>query len=144
MYQLQSIIHPLNSNAPMHAPVTFSSPLVKWILQLDLPFLTAVSLSHSQLWVNVIKKKPQPFKVTHWTILINQKIIWKFTMTRYCWAVDLVYYILNAPIRILMFFLQNCFGFQHIFVIFNNTFNILLELLTMHNDNGWNRACASW
>ena len=55
MYQLQSIIHPLNSNAPMHAPVTFSSPLVKWILQLDLPFLTAVSLPHNQLRITVIK-----------------------------------------------------------------------------------------
>ena len=144
MYQFQSIIHPLNSNAPMHAPVTFSSPLVKWILQLDLPFLTAVSLPRSQLWVTVIKEKPQSFKVTHWAILINPKVIWKFTMTRHCWAVDTVYYILNAPLRILMAFLQNCFGFQHIFVIFNNTFNILLEPLTMHNHIGSNCACVSW
>ena len=84
MCQFQSIIHPLNSNAPMHAPVTFSSLLVKLILQLDLPFLTAVSLPHSQLWVTVIKEKPQSFKVTHWAILINLKVIWKFTMTRPC------------------------------------------------------------
>ena len=75
----------------MHAPVTFSSPLVALILQLDLPFLTAVLLPHSELWVTVIKKKPQPFKVTHWAILINPKVIWKFTMTRPCWAVDMVY-----------------------------------------------------
>ena len=102
MYQLRSIIHPLNSNAPMHAPVTFSSPLVKWILQLDLPFLTAVSLPRSQLWVTVIKGKPQSFKVTHWAILINTKVIWKFTMTRHCWAVDTVYFILNALLGILM------------------------------------------
>ena len=140
MYQF----HPLSSNASVHAQVPFSSPLVKWILELDLPFLTAVSLPHSQLWVIVIKEKPQSFRVTHWTILINPKVIWKFTMTRSCWAVDMVYYILNAPIRILMVSLQNRFGFQHIFVIFNNTFNILLEPLTMHNDIDWNCACASW
>ena len=144
MYKFQSIIHPLNSNASMHAPVTLSSPLVKWIRQLDLPFLTAVSLPHSELWITVINGKPQSFKVTHWAILINPKVIYKFTMTRPCWAVDMVYYILNAPLRILIVFLQNCFEFQHIFVIFNNTFNILLEPLTMHNDIGWNCACASW
>ena len=141
MYQLQSKIHPFNSNVSMHPPVTFSSPLVKWILQLDLSFFAP---PHSQLWVTVIKEKPQSFQVTHWAVLISPKVIWKFTMTRPCWAVDMVYYILNAPLRILMVFLQNCFGFQHIFVIFNNTFNILLEPLTMHNDIDWNCACASW
>ena len=144
MYQLQSIIDPLNSNAPMHAPVTFSSLLVKWTLQLDLLSLTAVSLPHSQIWVTVIKEKPQSFKVTHWAILVNPKVIWKFTVTRPCWAVDMIYYILNAPLRILMGFLQNCFWFHHIFAIFNNIFGILLEPLTMHNDIGWNCTCASW
>ena len=84
MYQFQSIIHSLNSNVPMHAPVTFSSPLVTRILQLDLPFLTAVLLPQSQLWVTVIKEKHQSFTVTHWAILINPKFIWKFAMTRSC------------------------------------------------------------
>ena len=102
MYQFQSIIHPLNSNAPMHAPVTFSSLLVKWILQLDLPFLSSISLPHGELWITVIKEKLQSFKVTHLAILINPKVIWKFTMARHCWAVDTVYYILNALLRILM------------------------------------------
>ena len=86
MYQF----HPLSSNAPVHAQVPFSSPLVKWIPELDLPFLTAVSLPHSQLWVTVIKEKPQSFNVTHWEILINLKVIWKFTMTRPCSAVDII------------------------------------------------------
>ena len=81
--------------------------------ELDLPFLIAVSLPHSQLWITVIKEKPQLFKVTHWAILINPKVIWKFTMTRHCWAVDTVYYILNAPLRILMVFVQKFLGFQH-------------------------------
>ena len=124
--------------------IHLSSPLVEWILPLDLPFLTAVWLTHSQLWVTVIRGKPQSFKVIHWAIPINPKVIRKFTMTRLCWAVDMVYYILKAPLRILIGFLQNCFGFQHIFVIFNNTFNILLEPLTMQNDIVWNCACASW
>ena len=109
IYQFQSTIHPLNSNAPMHAPVTFSSPLVKWILQLDLPFLTEVWLLRSQLWVTVIKENPQSSKVTHWAILINPKFIWKFTMTRPYWAVDMVYYILNAPLKILMGFCAKLF-----------------------------------
>ena len=143
MYQLQSIIHPLNSNAPIHAPVTFSFPLVTWILQLDLPFLTAVLLPHSQLWATVIKENPQSFKVTHWAILINPKVISKFTMTQLCWAVDMVYQFWMHR-TILMVFSQNCFRFQHIFLIFKNIFNIPLERLTMHNHIGWNFACASW
>ena len=102
MYQLESIIHPLNSNAPMHAPVTFSSLLVKWILQLDLPFLTAVSLPHSHLGSLLLSN--QSFKVTHWVIPINPMVAWKFTMTRPWSAVDMVYYILNAPLKILGFF----------------------------------------
>ena len=112
MYQLQSIIHPLNSNAPMHAPVTFSSPLAKWILQLDLPFLTAVSLPHRQLWFTVIKEKRQSFKVTHWAILINRKVIWKFTMTRPCWAGDMVYYILMHYLESWWFFCKTVLGFN--------------------------------
>ena len=116
MYQFQSTIHPLNSNAPMHAPVTFSSPLVKWILQLDLLFLTSVCLPHSQLWVTVIKENPQSFKVTHWAILINPKVIWKFTITRLCWAVDMVYYILNAPLKILMGFCAKLFRVLNTFL----------------------------
>ena len=92
MYQFQSSIHPLNSNAPMHAPVNLSSPLVKWLLSLVLSFLTAASLPHSQLWITFIKEKPQSFKIIHWAILINPKVIWKLKMTRTCWAVDIVYY----------------------------------------------------
>ena len=92
MYQFQSIIHPLNSNALMHAPVLFSSPLVTWSLQLDLPFLTAVLLPHSQLWVTAIKEKPQSFKVTHGAILINPKVIRpEIHNDLALWAVDIVY-----------------------------------------------------
>ena len=142
MYQSQSLIYPLSNNIPMHAPVTLSTPLVKWILPLDLPFLNAVWLPHSQLWVTAIKEKPQSFKVIHWAILINPKVFWKFTTSRPCWAVDMVYYILNAPLRIWWCFYKICFRFHHIFVTFNNTFNTILELLIMHI--GWNCACASW
>ena len=42
--------------------------------------------------------------------------------------------ILNVPL--LMIFWQNCFRFQHIFLIFKNTFNIPLKRLTMRNDIG--------
>ena len=142
MYQFHSLIHPLNKNVPMHAPVNLSSPLVKWILPLGLPFLSAVWQPHSQFWVTVVKEKPRLFKVIHWAIRINSKVIWKFTATRSCYAVHKVYYILNIPIRILMVFLKKLFWVSTRFFIFNNTFNKFLEPLTTHI--GWNCACASW
>ena len=99
MHQFHSLIHPLNNNVLMHAPVNLSSPLVKWILPLDLPFVTAVWLPHSRLRLTVINGKPQSFKVIHWVILFNQKVIWKFTMTRCCSAFDMIYYVRYAPLR---------------------------------------------
>ena len=134
MYQCQLLVHLLNNNVPMHEPVNLSFLLVKLILPLDLPFLTAFWLPNSQPWVTVIKEKVQSSKVIHWTILINPKVIPKFTKNRSVWAVDMVYYILNRPLRIVIIFLQHCVEFQHIFVIFNSNFNILLEPLKMHND----------
>ena len=57
MSQFQSLTQPLNISVPMHAPANLSSPLVKLILPLELPFLTTVWLPHSQLWATVIKEK---------------------------------------------------------------------------------------
>ena len=57
MSQFQSLTQALNINVPMHAPTNLSSPLVKLILPLELPFLTTVWLPYSQLWATVIKEK---------------------------------------------------------------------------------------
>ena len=92
-------------------------------MQLDLPFLTSVLLPHSQLWATVIKEKPQSSKVTHWAILINPKVIWKFTMTQLCWAVDVVY-------QFWMHHLQSWWFFPKIVSGFNSFFSSLKILLT--------------
>ena len=77
-------------------------------------FLTAVLLLHSQLWVTVIKE----ITIQDYSLGINQRLsrdsLW-YLVTRPCWSVDMVYYILNAALRIQMIFLQNCFDLNQLF-----------------------------
>ena len=131
MYQFQSLMHSLNSNVPMHVPVNLSFSQTNSAIRSS--FFNCSLTTPQPTLGHCYYRKTSIFKVIQWAILINPKVIWKFTMTRPCWAGDMVYYILNAPLRIPMIFLQNYFRFQHIFLIFNNSFNILLEPLIMHN-----------
>ena len=56
-------------------------------------------------------------------------------MIRPCRVVDMVYFILNAPLRILMSFVCKVVLDFNTFLLFLiiYTFNILLEPLTVHN-----------
>ena len=71
--------HPFNSNAPMHAPANYSSPFAKEILSFYLPFSTQFNCPTANFRL-LSRKKPHSFKVSHWLLAINSKIIRKFTM----------------------------------------------------------------